>query len=112
MKPEKMQVLVISTAHITKQDGEQLMERSYSPDDSALPPAWHIIPATDYYGHWLWAGDYLDKSSCDERCSAAEEEGYSELFVGVLRFAHQNHCSHLRFDCDGPVYGQLPTEDW
>jgi hypothetical protein len=109
MNIETLKVLVISTAHITKEDGKQLEGRSYVPGEK---PTTYITPATDEYGHWLWAGDCTDAGSCEERCATAEDEGYSSYFTDVLRFAQKNQCTYIRFDVDGPKYKGLGVLKW
>ncbi len=115
MKIETLKVLIISTAHITKEDGQLLTERSYNPAESELPSAFHFVPATDEYGHWVWAGSTEDDAdgSLECQCATAEDEGYSTYFTDILRLANKQGCTHVRFDRDGPEYDpDLPVMIW
>ena len=112
MKIETIKALVISTSHITKEDGKLLLERSHTPGVSDLPSTYQLVPATDEYGHWIWVGALDEEASLECQCAAAEDEGYSAYFTDILRLAHKNGCSYIRFDRDGPTYKELATLDW
>lgn len=112
MKIETLKVLVISTKHITKEDGARLKERAYVSGVSDFPSTYQFTPAADEYSHWVWAGTPEEEAPLECQCASAEDEGYSAYFTDILRLAWKNGCSHVRFDRDGPVYKELAVLDW
>lgn len=112
MKIETLKVLTISTGHITKEDKDLLVERSYNSHNPESPSPYDFMPATDAYGHWIEAGDHTNEGECECRCAAADDEGYSSYFIDILRLAQNNQCSYVRFDFDGPEYRDLSLLNW
>ena len=112
MKIETIKALVISTSHITKEDGARLFDRSYTASVDGVPLPFQFTPATDEYGHWIWVGALDEEASLECQCASADDEGYSAYFTDILRLAHKNGCSYVRFDRDGPTYEELATLAW
>jgi hypothetical protein len=97
--------LVISTAHITRQDGEKL-QCGCNPD-SPSP-----VVAYEKRGYGFWVHVFgSDEQDChtDADIKAA---GYSNAFLGLLTLARRLKCEWLMLDRDGPVREDLPQFDW
>lgn len=92
MKSEILKALVVSTAHITKEDQQRLEVGDFP-----------VSMAADDYGYWLWAKvSVLD----------IYNYGFSKHLVKLLTFAVDQGCDYLRLDCDGPDYDHLETFEW
>jgi len=85
---------VISTAHITKDDGASLRHhRNWRMQDEwsdllAVPPA----------------------SEMDE--FEASSEGFSPEFIALMKLIREKGFEYVRFDADGDVIEGLPTIEW
>lgn len=113
---EIMNVLVISTSHVTEDDDSLLMHAtsiSFTPgnwgkDLSASFSA--KLPLTVYpfcYGYMA----HLPEDLADRKQQILDF-GFSEAFCDALLFGQKAGARYLMFDCDGPAYDELKTFDW
>ena len=96
--------LVVSTAHITKEDDELLTQETKEENihDQLLYPQ-----AVDY-GYYISTIEELEPKMCD----LLLETGYSPALLSLLRLAHEIGCQYLRLDRDGEIYDEFPQFDW
>jgi len=80
-------ILVLSTAHITEETSEWLIEEGYTNDE---------------YGFWLY---------CKSDSMLKSPEVPSEL-KKVLIFAASKDCAYVKLDRDGDTVSGLNTFDW
>jgi hypothetical protein len=98
--PEINRVLVLSTGHLTKDELQRLNKVSY----------W---PVYDYgYGLFVWVPEKVEVSQLFLEMKASEREAFSSDLKNILEIAMKLGCQFVRFDCDGPLYEELPQYDW
>lgn len=97
--------LDISTVHLTEEDNDILSnfctDISYGEHDYGF---YVSVPDVDY--------ESPDDGTLHAKINQALEDGLSESFVNILKYAHKNDCSIVVFDRDGEVDENLPTFDW
>lgn len=99
--PELYSYLDISTAHITKEDGELLQKHGKDTLDQRKALTGPIV--YDYgYGSFVSVG----AEGCDRY------NDYSQAFRDIMEFARSRGCFFVRFDGDGAEYEELPTFEW
>ncbi len=93
MKPEILNVLVLSTAHLKEDDGDKFNISNnivhYELEDT---------------GWLVWVGPVK-----------TFQPDFSELSGGFLesyKLAQKLGCTYIKFDRDGPVTDNLPTYEW
>lgn len=92
-----------STSHITKEDVEKLEESKFG---STCAP----LITTYKEGFFLYAGD---RGELHKTLENMTDEGYSEAFTELCRYAFQDlGMDLLRLDADGAVIGHLDVFDW
>ena len=97
MQREIQKMLVASTAHITEADSKLLREACEKD--------------TPLISHSYAYGDFIVLNDIEEKMPEIEKV-FSESFCLLLKTAVLEGCTMLRLDCDGPVYPDLPTNDW
>ncbi len=97
MSFDVMQVPVISTAHITKEDGEQLMKAD---------PRDVLATLYDSSGHIVHAD--LD----EEMTEAFPPDRFSDAFRAVVQFFRDRGFTYLRLDAHASTAPDLPTFEW
>jgi hypothetical protein len=91
--------MVLSTAHLTKEVGEQLdrlIESKAGFDADTDWQYWVIAERWSDYGWWVWA---------------RADEGVDMMppcLRHVLKFAVDHGCNWILFDCDEPTIDELP----
>jgi hypothetical protein len=98
-KPEIEKSLVVSTAHITRQDSELL--DLYAKRVGSQPL---IVFNKEEYGWWV----AIIRNPDEAMLPAAVSEDLRNL----LNEAKRRECQWLVLDRDGPEYPELPTHDW
>lgn len=101
-KPEIQRVLVLNTAHMSLKLTESVAD--------GVPPA----ASSDDYGWWFWAGDpEWTQEEVHEHMAQEQFSPFPEL-VAAFRMALKLGCTHVRYDCDGPLFLGLAdfTYDW
>ena len=96
--------LDLSTKYITFSDGMLLMNRS----DPAAPSDLIVF----VQGHGWFVNVEMDPVVAGELASILIDQGFSEAFVAVLRYAREHDCRWINFDTDGEHEEGLPTFDW
>jgi len=99
--PVEMQLLMVaSTAHITKADGDKL--------NSENPPL--PVVATREFGAFVWTGG--SKEAFDPDMLAEMRQNWSNAFVSLVLLAHNLGAGYLSLDNAGPIYEFIPTFEW
>lgn len=94
---EILSVLVVSTSHLTADEGTGGLEE-------APFPGCYATLADDYaFEIKLWN----DPSEADV-CESKPSEG----LAGVIAVARAHGIERIRFDADGPVLDGIPTYNW
>ena len=88
--------LVVSTAHLSKDEVDDLTLSEYT-----MNP--YPVAAYDY-GCYVYLGDPAEDE--DKLKSMSLE------FARLVEIAREQGCSHIKLDRDGPTYEDLPTFDW
>ena len=89
MPREISKMLTLSTAHISAETG-RMLEAGDSP----------FVIAYGYEYGWF-------VPVTESACTCAEES-----LTDCFKLAHDNDCTWIRFDCDGPEEVGLKTYDW
>lgn len=103
MEREIQKMLVVSTAHISKDDNFIL-----STFGDAGGPTCLVVDQYPY-GYIVWVGSY---SSDEDYPVQIVNEGMSKEFIALMELAEQLDCEYLKVDADGPIYDDLPTFEW
>lgn len=98
MKLQTQTVADVSTIHVTASDGKKLLDpasartvaQTFGKEGTYL----HLV------GEWSEIEDDLATG------------GYSAALLRIVRMAHEQGCTHIRFDADGQVYPDLPEFSW
>lgn len=93
---------VISTGHITKQDGDILNDQR-----SDIPSLY----ARHEYGWELKLGGFKSRGSRIE-IKRLKSAGLSDAFVNIMAYFARLGYSHVNIDCDGEVIVGLQQFDW
>lgn len=102
------QILDLSTVHIKPSDGK-LLER-YPADER---PSGAALIAYPYEYGWTVSTSGLNETDArDGFVEGIRREGFSEAFVELVKFAHDNDCTLVRLDRDGDFHPGLPAFDW
>lgn len=83
-------MLTVSSAHVTKRDGEKMSQWE-----------WPVIMKGEF-------GSIFLTMKVAKRISGK----YSKHLHSLLRLARDNDCEYLRVDADGPVLEGFPVFDW
>lgn len=94
-KYEVQNMTVFSTAHITKNDGNKLMQ------NEGERVCWYNFD----YGHFI-----LLRSDMTKKAIIAD--GFSEAFANVYLTARAMGSTCMTLDCDGPIYEQHEVFEW
>jgi hypothetical protein len=87
-----------STSHVTIEDAEMLNHPSSRLNATGTEYGWFVwVPPADMLA------DYI---------AQIHEEGLSDAFCGVLRYARRHGCDRVLFDRDASDVDELPTFDW
>lgn len=103
MEREIQKMLIVSTAHISKDDNEIL--GTFGEPDGPMC----LIVDPYPYGYIVWIGTY---SGDEEYPGQIKDEGLSDEFISLMELAEQLGCEYLKLDRDGPIYDDLPTFEW
>ncbi len=101
MNLEIMQVLVVSTGHVTKEEA-QLFDSAVIgamvelPGNMSSPMIWE-------YGWMFYIGSLGD---------GVTTEDMSAGLAAVIELAWKEKLEWVRFDSDGPVLNNIPTYEW
>jgi len=98
MKIDAFKVMDCSTAHVTEEDCNDLLERDDCP----------IAAYAFEYGHFV----YIPQMDIGDNLRAAKAFGFSDAFVNLLKIASENGCKFIALDCDGMRYKDLPAFEW
>ena len=101
MTHRTMQVPVVSTAHITRQDAD-LLSKAEPGLPSNQAPHGFMGPLP---GGWLFYIGYIEPT-----CYVAQ--GFSEAFACLIQHAQHKGQTYLRLDQDGDILKDLPTHEW
>jgi len=97
---EIQHILVVSTAHISQEESEQLnaiLESTISYSIYGMNYGWLIyVPRLDMWSELEVYTTFVDMSN----------------ILTLLRFAAEQHCEWLRLDSDGPELKGFPIFDW
>ena len=102
---KKQTIIEVSTAHITKEDNDNLQEMSDRPIHEPLNiGALHygyviILPVEEEYFQ-------LTREDCEK------DYDMSESFWKMMRHAFDNKYRAILLDCDAEVIEGLPTNNW
>jgi hypothetical protein len=94
---EIMQVLVVSTAHVTEEEDGMLRNGKMINDQLPSPLVWP-------FGYVVFIGD--------ERHYPLDTIEGSDGFLGAAKVARDNNLEWLRFDADGPRIEGAKTYEW
>lgn len=93
--------LVLSTAHMTREDSELLAEAQHDVELAGMTPVTYEM---DEYGWMVYvSSESLISSSLSQ---------FSEGFRDAVEMAQAHGCLWVRFDRDANVVGELKTYDW
>ena len=102
MEYEIQKTLVVSTAHITSMDSDQLGDDANSNLSVDL-----IVSCYNEFGHSIWVPETEDPNREKDIARV-----YSQAFMKLLEITREQRCQYLRVDRDGPIYDNLPTYEW
>lgn len=90
-----------STSHVTEKDMELLKET----------PAflYDFTHASYEYGAFV---SVSGAAELEEETRKMLEDGFSEAFINLRKYAEQHGCTILRLDAHGVVIEGLPTFEW
>lgn len=91
-------VLTISTAHITRQTADLLVDADS--DVWAWPCCVSVYDKAEY-GWWIFA------AGANVRAKTMPKD-----LVDCIRLATRHNCDWLCLDCDGEIVPELPQYDW
>jgi hypothetical protein len=102
---ETFTVMVVSTAHLSKDVAEQMDKIVAARAGEGWPDVhawqyWVVAERWSTYGWWVWAGI---------------EDGIEDLppcLRNVLKYAQQRDIRWVQFDCDAGTIEELPTWEW
>lgn len=104
MNLEIMQVLVVNSGHITKEESELFEAASLDTTGNSVElPGNMSGPMSWQYGWMFYIG---------ERGDSVTTEGMSPGLAAVIELAWNEKIEWVRFDCDGPKLDNIPTYDW
>lgn len=94
-------LIVLSTAHISKECND-LLEELTAEDSRSAGPGCH----SDKYPF----GFHITLTPIEEM--DPDEQWIDPSLEGAVAYARKLGCTHLRLDCDGPRMKDLPTYEW
>ena len=100
----------VSTAHITKEDGELLMACMGNTFPEGAPDQGDIAPMgyNFDYGHWIFVGLGSDWGTVAQR----DGSRFSPSFINLYQRAAHSDADWMKIDCDGMIYDDLPKYVW
>ena len=104
--PETMRVAVLSTAHMTPHDAEELNICVNARGDVYGGASKCIVDSTPYG----WFVHILSEESLDAQFERLKS--FSSDFVQVMQAAKEEHYQKVLFDRDGPVSEHFAKHDW
>jgi hypothetical protein len=101
-------ILVLSTAHMTGTDNNLLDAGvTYDFPYYSLEYGWLILIPRNV--------DDLNRCLEDMRIGVSTGAGhfsFSDSFIEAMQLGFRLNCRYLRFDADGPIYEELPVNEW
>jgi hypothetical protein len=98
----------VSTTHITANDDKLLAAHvakfEHAPRDQDDYPS--VLYPYDG-GYWLFVSDHTD----EERKQEFGARGFSDAFIGLLKFAAMRDIWWIKLDSEGNIYDDMPTFD-
>ena len=92
---EEYKVVAMSTAHLTEEDRDALVDAANDGDQMVLQSQ----------------NDFFIKLNTEESQSNYRH-GHSETIKDIIRWAHQSGYRMIEFQCSGQVLPQFPVFDW
>jgi hypothetical protein len=93
--------LCLSTAHVSKEDGELLVKGGGTEFAVYEDGAGHIVPIR-----------LIDEANGIDEIDNLVEYGFSQQFCDLCRKFRQEEFDFLRLDRDGTIYPDLPQYEW
>ena len=111
MKLEIEKILVISSAHISEEDMENLTITDPHPYPYTVLPTEYGVIISLTSDMELPPKEQSIEFITDKKRPAWVDE-YSEEFLEILRIAKANDCTFVNFDSAGSEYDELPKFNW
>lgn len=97
----KIKIADVWSGHIKRQDLDLLDQQTevINPD---------VGVDSFEFGFYVNVPDAGNNAEFEEEMNEILRIGFSQEFVNILRFARDQKCEKVKFDCDGEVYEELP----
>jgi|GEM_PF-6798142 hypothetical protein len=110
-RAEIRESLVVSTAHLTKEEGQAFASGGGA--STGLDLGSHFcVTAVDAHISELLISGFDDQSQLCEAAEAHAQANFSEGLCGVIRKAASLGCPYVVFHADGPYLPGLPINKW